>query len=281
MRFVALAALLLSACTGPLAPLLRWEAKPPVAAREGLVAIGNVTVVRKDEHGGRDPTLAGQVRTLTGVPVDVRVFGATEQTSRVEWAPERLEASFEKMARDALAAAGFSIGKKGEPLTARVDVDVTELWVEGYMTMKSVVGLTVTVHNPETGVMRARFFTMQEGTAKDTENLPMFAAMNAYDVTPACKIGEFTVACLALQRALTATLGNVVLGFSQPEVHAALLGADPKPPEPPPAPPAPAGVCEPDCSPGYTCLRGKCVSACNPTCGDNERCGADRICHPK
>ncbi|APR77989.1 Hypothetical protein A7982_03336 [Minicystis rosea] len=38
-------------------------------------------------------------------------------------------------------------------------------------------------------------------------------------------------------------------------------------------------ICEPDCSPGYTCLRGKCVSACNPLCGAGERCGADRICH--
>lgn len=39
-------------------------------------------------------------------------------------------------------------------------------------------------------------------------------------------------------------------------------------------------ICEPDCSPGYTCLRGKCVSACNPLCGAGERCGVDRICHP-
>ena len=47
-----------------------------------------------------------------------------------------------------------------------------------------------------------------------------------------------------------------------------------------PAAPAPSAlICEPDCSPGYTCLRGKCVSACNPLCGAGERCGADRICH--
>lgn len=39
-------------------------------------------------------------------------------------------------------------------------------------------------------------------------------------------------------------------------------------------------ICEPDCSPGYTCLRGTCVSACNPLCAAGERCGADRICHP-
>ncbi len=45
-------------------------------------------------------------------------------------------------------------------------------------------------------------------------------------------------------------------------------------PRPPPAP-----ICEPDCSPGYTCLRGTCVSACNPLCASGERCGADRVCH--
>jgi hypothetical protein len=48
----------------------------------------------------------------------------------------------------------------------------------------------------------------------------------------------------------------------------------------PPAKPAAGPLCEPDCSPGYTCLRGACVSACNPACGGGERCGADRICHP-
>lgn len=48
----------------------------------------------------------------------------------------------------------------------------------------------------------------------------------------------------------------------------------------PSAQPASARICEPDCSPGYTCLRGVCVSACNPLCGVGERCGADRICRP-
>jgi hypothetical protein len=48
----------------------------------------------------------------------------------------------------------------------------------------------------------------------------------------------------------------------------------------PPAPPAKPAACEPECSPGYTCLRGTCVSACNPACAAGERCGVDRICHP-
>ncbi len=30
--------------------------------------------------------------------------------------------------------------------------------------------------------------------------------------------------------------------------------------------------CEPDCRDGFTCVRGACVSACNPPCGAGERC---------
>jgi hypothetical protein len=41
----------------------------------------------------------------------------------------------------------------------------------------------------------------------------------------------------------------------------------------------PAAACEPECSPGYACVRGTCVSACNPPCGPGQRCGADRACH--
>jgi hypothetical protein len=54
------------------------------------------------------------------------------------------------------------------------------------------------------------------------------------------------------------------------------------PEPPPPSKPAVAAapLCEPDCSPGYTCIRGTCVSACNPLCAHGERCGTDRICHP-
>ena len=62
---------------------------------------------------------------------------------------------------------------------------------------------------------------------------------------------------------------------------AARLGATPAPPAPAPAPaPAPyAMLCEPDCSPGFACVRGKCVEACNPKCTAPQRCGADRLCH--
>lgn len=41
----------------------------------------------------------------------------------------------------------------------------------------------------------------------------------------------------------------------------------------------PKAICEPDCSPGFTCLHAMCVSACNPACGKGEKCGADRACH--
>jgi hypothetical protein len=63
------------------------------------------------------------------------------------------------------------------------------------------------------------------------------------------------------------------------------VAASPVPSPPNLSAPAPSAssatalACEPDCSPGYTCLRGKCVSACNPLCAAGERCGADRICH--
>ena len=45
-------------------------------------------------------------------------------------------------------------------------------------------------------------------------------------------------------------------------------------------PPPSGGACVPDCSPGYTCVAGQCVSACNPRCSPGEQCGADRGCHP-
>jgi hypothetical protein len=43
--------------------------------------------------------------------------------------------------------------------------------------------------------------------------------------------------------------------------------------------PTPSLACVPDCSPGYLCIDGKCISACNPLCESGWRCGADRICH--
>jgi len=66
----------------------------------------------------------------------------------------------------------------------------------------------------------------------------------------------------------TPASGPPPAGVASPAVH------------PEPSTPAAPLVCEPDCSPGYTCLRGKCVSACNPLCGPAERCGVDRSCHP-
>jgi hypothetical protein len=41
----------------------------------------------------------------------------------------------------------------------------------------------------------------------------------------------------------------------------------------------PKAICEPDCSPGFTCLHGACVTACNPGCASGEQCGGDRTCH--
>jgi hypothetical protein len=54
------------------------------------------------------------------------------------------------------------------------------------------------------------------------------------------------------------------------------------PAAPPPAAPATSPayslLCEPECSPGYTCVRGQCVEACNPRCVAPQRCGVDRLC---
>ena len=42
----------------------------------------------------------------------------------------------------------------------------------------------------------------------------------------------------------------------------------------------PKAICEPKCSPGYTCQHAVCVSACNPACGAGQQCGADNTCQP-
>ena len=48
-----------------------------------------------------------------------------------------------------------------------------------------------------------------------------------------------------------------------------------------PGSPAPAAtVCEPICSPGFSCRAGTCIPQCNPACTDAETCGNDRLCHP-
>jgi len=41
----------------------------------------------------------------------------------------------------------------------------------------------------------------------------------------------------------------------------------------------PQAICEPSCSPGFTCSHGVCVTACNPECGAGARCGDDKVCH--
>ena len=43
----------------------------------------------------------------------------------------------------------------------------------------------------------------------------------------------------------------------------------------------PKAICEPDCSPGFTCLHAACVTACNPGCAAGEQCGGDRSCHAR
>jgi len=37
-------------------------------------------------------------------------------------------------------------------------------------------------------------------------------------------------------------------------------------------------TCTPPCSPGYVCVSGECVEACNPLCGEGQHCGPDATC---
>jgi hypothetical protein len=70
----------------------------------------------------------------------------------------------------------------------------------------------------------------------------------------------------------------------RPQVPPPVAAAPPPAPKPQP-PPADyvdpfAGevVCNPVCSPGYTCRNGGCVPTCNPPCPADQVCGADRTC---
>lgn len=62
----------------------------------------------------------------------------------------------------------------------------------------------------------------------------------------------------------------------------ALLGALPAgaaaPPRSKPLTAAPAPACEPPCREGFTCVQGRCLSACNPPCDARERCTAEGRC---
>ncbi len=97
----------------------------------------------------------------------------------------------------------------------------------------------------------------------------------AIDSIAAPRDGDYNPTFVVRAR-LFACVGPVVIASAWP---AASASAPPPAASAAPASPPPR-VCEPECSPGYTCLRGTCVSACNPACVSGERCGADRVCHP-
>lgn len=91
-----------------------------------------------------------------------------------------------------------------------------------------------------------------------------------------------SVSSLAVRGRLYACPG----GVSKPAQPAVARPATPSPaitsdapPELVPASMDEGGRCEPDCSPGYTCLRGACVPSCNPACWGGQHCGEDRRCH--
>ncbi len=105
------------------------------------------------------------------------------------------------------------------------------------------------------------------------------------DATTPPRDTDYLPAWIVKARLFSCPAGASAASAGEPDADArrarrACRDTGPEPPVPSaPIPSAPL-VCEPDCSPGYTCLRGKCVSACNPLCQAGERCGADRICHP-
>ena len=37
--------------------------------------------------------------------------------------------------------------------------------------------------------------------------------------------------------------------------------------------------CQPECSADHVCVKGECVSVCNPPCSGGLYCGEDRVCH--
>lgn len=41
-----------------------------------------------------------------------------------------------------------------------------------------------------------------------------------------------------------------------------------------------AETCQPACRKGYVCVKGACVSACNPPCATGERCTGTGECEP-
>lgn len=127
---------------------------------------------------------------------------------------------------------------------------------------------------------------------------PAMVRVTKNEPPPGCKeLGSVTAGmvfsydgALASLRQKTAELGGDWLTLDMPTVgrvffcppdvvNAYDAARNPNAP-PPPAAAAPYSIlCEPDCSPGFACVRGQCVEACNPKCVLPARCGADRICH--
>ncbi|HYP78136.1 MAG TPA: hypothetical protein VER12_19320 [Polyangiaceae bacterium] len=83
-----------------------------------------------------------------------------------------------------------------------------------------------------------------------------------------CVHREFTISGLSYRLANTPSTASTASAASTP---AAVPAA---------APPAPLSPheCMPPCSPGYGCEAGVCRALCNPACGPDQTCRADRVC---
>jgi hypothetical protein len=234
---------------------------------QSQVAIKYVLQKRRPQRGDNTPEILGIYRVQMGIPMPISATNDNGGGHYYEGRP--IDASVRQLVTDALAASGVGVVDGDAKRAADLSIEIHDLWIDD---LTANIELAVFVLDPQSQLVRKQLRFSRQGVSGPDE--PGGGPMSK-DATPACRIGTWGPQCLALQRAASAIYEDIAQTFSRAEVIAALQGAV----APAPASSAPAGACEPDCSPGYTCLRGTCVSSCNPPCAAGQRCGADRICH--
>jgi hypothetical protein len=169
-----------------------------------------------------------------------------------------------------LSACGAAESRINPRVAATVDVTKNEPAI-GCEYIGSVKGSTALgeLSDAHADVIRNALLTGGNYVAVDIVERPMIVGVGGYTIRGrlfACpRKSSTSVEMARLDRGLTGAPGNAS-GASR-AAKTTDDGALPKAP------------CEPDCSPGYTCSQGACVTACNPACADGEQCGADRACH--
>jgi hypothetical protein len=195
MKRLVLCSLLLGGCFGP---YLRWNAMPPAPMVAGKAEIV-VADHREPKKGGLDPTHIGNERNGFGIPFPIRLGSTVDAGMTVR-----------EVIAQALLAAGVGVAPLGDmQISSRVQIEVQQMWCDGYMGYKANLLAIVSVLGPDNSVRVAP--------------------------TPiAAEEGGFNCQA-AYERALTKVGAAAVAVFSQPAVQAAAVGAAPPPPPPPPA----------------------------------------------